>query len=265
MTVPGRKLDDRDGISIRRVTPDYHQRDADSAARRPALRADGSRRRAERRHHQRVRGEEVLPRRETRSGRSVKSTTRTRRSSASSATSTRPASRPRRVTEVYVPMAQAARPVWRTRHPHTGDPYHVLPASGRRCSQVLPDVPLRNVRTMEEMFAADGAAAAQHAAARPVRPARPRDLRGRHLRRDGLRRRRSARARSACAWRSAPPRSRVVGMVMRHACAAGRIGLVIGGAAPGISAGSEDVPVPAGRHRPARVRGGDRVAGRWRR
>ena len=61
MTVPGRKVDDPNGISIRRVTPDYHR------ALRIPLKADGcSKRRtggvAKRRPHQRARREEILPR-----------------------------------------------------------------------------------------------------------------------------------------------------------------------------------------------------------
>ena len=57
------------------------------------------------------------------------------------------------VTEAYVPMAQSRVPgaelVVRT----SGNPYDVLPAVKAAVFAVLPDVPLRNVRTMEELVA----------------------------------------------------------------------------------------------------------------
>ena len=89
--------------------------------------------------------------------------------------------------EVYVPMAQypgsAAELVIKT----AGDPYAVLPATKAAVLAVLPDVPLRNVRTMEELIVATSrAAAAQHAAVGTLRAPRARDLRGRHLRRRRL-------------------------------------------------------------------------------
>ena len=56
-------------------------------------------------------------------------------------------------TEAYVPMAQlrvlSGELVIRT----SGDPYDVLPAVRSAVLDVLPDVPLRNVRTMEEVMA----------------------------------------------------------------------------------------------------------------
>jgi putative ABC transport system permease protein len=55
--------------------------------------------------------------------------------------------------EVYMPMSQypgsAAELVIRT----AGDPYTVLPATKAAVLAVLPDVPLRNVRTMDELMA----------------------------------------------------------------------------------------------------------------
>jgi putative ABC transport system permease protein len=55
--------------------------------------------------------------------------------------------------EAYMPMAQGrvsgAEMLVRT----SGDPYDVLPAVKTAVFEVLPDVPLRNVRTMEEMIA----------------------------------------------------------------------------------------------------------------
>jgi putative ABC transport system permease protein len=57
------------------------------------------------------------------------------------------------LTEAYVPMAQASvyggHLVIRT----SGRPYDVLPAVKSAVYAVLPDVPLRNVRTMEELIA----------------------------------------------------------------------------------------------------------------
>jgi putative ABC transport system permease protein len=57
------------------------------------------------------------------------------------------------MTEVYTPMSQGtsrfAELVIRT----TGDPYGVLPSVKSAVLGVLPDVPLRNVRTMEEVIA----------------------------------------------------------------------------------------------------------------
>ena len=56
-------------------------------------------------------------------------------------------------TEAYIPIAQNrvlfAELVIKT----TGDPYQVLPAVRAAVLSVLPDVPLRNVRTMEEVLA----------------------------------------------------------------------------------------------------------------
>ena len=56
------------------------------------------------------------------------------------------------ITEVYVPMGQlrvlSGELVIRT----SGNPYDVLPAVKSAVLQALPDVPLRNVRTMEEVY-----------------------------------------------------------------------------------------------------------------
>ena len=56
--------------------------------------------------------------------------------------------------DAYVPMAQTAGRFPGDLVVHTsGDPYAVLPAVKSAVFAVLPDVPLRNVRTMEELFA----------------------------------------------------------------------------------------------------------------
>jgi putative ABC transport system permease protein len=57
------------------------------------------------------------------------------------------------ITEAYVPMAQSAGPFGDVIIRTSGDPYAVLPAVKSAVFAVLPDVPLRNVRTMEELIA----------------------------------------------------------------------------------------------------------------
>ncbi len=55
--------------------------------------------------------------------------------------------------EIYLPMAQTGRGAGELIIRTTGDPYAVLPAVKSAVAQVLPDVPLRNVRTMDEVLA----------------------------------------------------------------------------------------------------------------
>jgi putative ABC transport system permease protein len=55
--------------------------------------------------------------------------------------------------EVYVPLAQGSNPAGELVIQTSGDPYAVLPAVKAAVLAVLPDVPLRNVRTMEELLA----------------------------------------------------------------------------------------------------------------
>ncbi|MGH9372714.1 MAG: FtsX-like permease family protein [Vicinamibacterales bacterium] len=55
--------------------------------------------------------------------------------------------------EVYVPMAQGSNPAGELVIQTSGDPYAVLPAVKAAVLAVLPDVPLRDVRTMEELLA----------------------------------------------------------------------------------------------------------------
>ena len=55
--------------------------------------------------------------------------------------------------EIYLPMAQTGRGSGELIIRTGGDPYTVLPAVRAAVAQVLPDVPLRNVRTMEEVLA----------------------------------------------------------------------------------------------------------------
>jgi putative ABC transport system permease protein len=57
------------------------------------------------------------------------------------------------LTEAYVPMAQARVVGGELAIRTSGNPYDVLPAVRTVVFTVLPDVPLRNVRTMEELIA----------------------------------------------------------------------------------------------------------------
>ena len=55
--------------------------------------------------------------------------------------------------EAYVPFAQRSRPTGELAIRTTGDPHAIVAAVKAAVHDVLPDVPLRNVRTMEEMMA----------------------------------------------------------------------------------------------------------------
>ncbi len=57
------------------------------------------------------------------------------------------------LAEVYVPLAQGSRGAGELVIRTSGDPYAVLPAVTSTVAQVLPDVPLRNVRSLEDVFA----------------------------------------------------------------------------------------------------------------
>jgi putative ABC transport system permease protein len=57
------------------------------------------------------------------------------------------------IAEAYVPMAQARVSVGELVIRTSGNPYDTLPLVKAAVSSVLPDVPLRNVRTMEELIA----------------------------------------------------------------------------------------------------------------
>jgi len=54
--------------------------------------------------------------------------------------------------EIYLPLAQGGRSAGELLVRTAGDPYAVLPAVKAAALQVLPDVPLRNVRTMDEVI-----------------------------------------------------------------------------------------------------------------
>jgi len=55
--------------------------------------------------------------------------------------------------EIYLPLAQAGQGLGELLIRTTGSPYEVLPIVKTAMSQVFPDVPLRNVRTMDELMA----------------------------------------------------------------------------------------------------------------
>ena len=150
--VAGRTLETDEGISIRRVTPDYHR-----ALRIPLLRgrlfADTDRKGAA----------EVVIINESAAkkyfpaedpvGRvvNISSTDRTIVGVVGDVHQTSLETDPR--TEAYVPVTQqrttAGELIIRT----SGNPYDVLPAVKSAVLSVLPDVPLRDIRTMEELFA----------------------------------------------------------------------------------------------------------------
>ena len=54
--------------------------------------------------------------------------------------------------EIYLALAQSGRGAGELVIRTSGDPYAVLPAVKAAVAQVLPDVPLRNVRTMDEVL-----------------------------------------------------------------------------------------------------------------
>jgi predicted permease len=152
MTVPGRKVDDPTGISVRRVTPDYHR----------ALRIPLKRGRlfteADRTGSAEVvilselaakvyfPGEDPI-------GRTVNSQggDRTVVGVVGDVHQTSLETPP--ITEFYVPIAQRPVPFAELVIRTSVNPYQVLPAVKAAVLGVLPDVPLRNVRTLEEVLA----------------------------------------------------------------------------------------------------------------
>lgn len=152
LTVPGRKIENDDGISIRRVTPEYHR------ALRIPLRNGRLFEAADRQGAALVliinesAAKKYFPG-ENPVGRTANINDQDRLIVGvvgdvyQSSLETEPRA------EAYVPMAQLdtafAELIVRTH----GDPYSVLPAVKSASLAVLPDVPLRNVRTMEEVIA----------------------------------------------------------------------------------------------------------------
>jgi putative ABC transport system permease protein len=151
ITVPGKKIENDDGISIRRVTPDYHK------ALRIPLRSGRFFESTDRKGGVNVviindsAAKKYFPG-ENPVGRSVNINheDRTIVGIVGDVYQSSLETEPR--TEAYVPMAQlhvsSGELVIRT----SDNPYDVLPAVKSAVLTVLPDVPLRNVRTMEEVM-----------------------------------------------------------------------------------------------------------------
>jgi putative ABC transport system permease protein len=153
MRVPGVKVDDNDdGISIRRVTPRYHEAlriplrsgryfsDLDRAGAPKVVIINES---AQKKY---FKGESAVGR-TVLFGNDEWTVVGVVGDVYQSSLETEP------ITEAYTPMLQSratfAELVIRT----AGDPYDVVPAVKSTVLQVLPDVPLRNVRSMEEIIA----------------------------------------------------------------------------------------------------------------
>ena len=189
MTVPGRKVDDPTGISIRRVTPDYHR------VLRIPLKAGRLFEPTDRTGSPNVAliselaAKKYFPG-ENAVGQTVKvnDTDRTVVGVVGDVYQVSLETAP--ITEVYVPIAQH-RVLSGELVIHTnGNPYDVLPAVKSAVLQALPDVPIRNVRTLEEVFE-------RRVAQRRLNMLLlglfgvtwPRHIRRWHLWRDGIRRR----------------------------------------------------------------------------
>ena len=151
ITIPGKTFEDNEGISIRRVTPEYHR------ALRIPLRSGRYFEATDRQGSGNVliineaaarkyfAGENPL-------GRSVtlQNAERTIVGVVGDIYQTSLETEP--VTEAYMPMAQARTPFTELIVRTSGDPYVALPAVKAIVLQVLPEVPLRNIRTIEEVI-----------------------------------------------------------------------------------------------------------------
>ena len=151
ITIPGKTFEDNGGISIRRVTPEYHK------ALRIPLRSGRYFEATDRQGSGNVliineaaakkyfAGENPL-------GRSVtlQNAERTIVGVVGDIYQTSLETEP--VTEAYLPMAQARTPFTELIVRTSGDPYLALPAVKGIVLQLLPEVPLRNIRTMEEVI-----------------------------------------------------------------------------------------------------------------
>ena len=152
VTVPGIEFANRqDGnVSVRRVTPDYHKamgialrhgryfERTDGASAQPVIILNESAARVL------FRGKPALGQAVSYNG------TRTVVGVVGDIHQTSLETNP--VTEVYVPMAQINTTFSELVIKTQGDPYRVLPGVRAAVLASLPDVPLRNVRTMEEVF-----------------------------------------------------------------------------------------------------------------
>ncbi len=152
MKVPGRTLDDDEGISVRRVTPDYHK------ALRIPLKAGRLFTPADRKGAANVviineaAAKKYFPG-ENAVGRTVNinKEDRTIVGVVGDVHQTSIEIEPR--TEAYVPVAQGKTLFGELVIHTSGDPYAVLPQVKSIVLSVMPAVPLRNVKTMEEVLA----------------------------------------------------------------------------------------------------------------
>jgi len=151
VTVPGIELGNRDGnVSVRRVTPDYHTamgiglragryfERTDGTSAQPVIILNESAARVL------FKGKPALGQTVNYNG------ARTVVGIVGDVHQTSLETNP--VTEVYVPMAQISTTFSELVIKTQGDPYRVLPGVRAAVLASLPDVPLRNVRTMEEVF-----------------------------------------------------------------------------------------------------------------
>ena len=152
LKIPGRTLEGDQGISIRRVTPDYHKtlripleagRLFSAADRKGAANVIIINESAAKQYFP---GESAVGRSMT-----INSEDRTIVGVVGDVHQTSLEIEPR--TEAYVPIAQVKAPFGELLIHTSGEPYAVLPQVKSIVLNVLPDVPLRNVRTMEEVLA----------------------------------------------------------------------------------------------------------------
>jgi putative ABC transport system permease protein len=153
LTIPGRKLEGRDaGISIRRVTPDYHRalgiplrqgRYFEPADRKGAAMVMIINESAAKKYFP---NESAIGKRAT-----INSSERTIVGVVGDVYQSSLETEPR--TEAYTPVAQDRIIFSELVVKTAADPYEVLPAVRSAALSVLPDIPLRNIRTMEEVIA----------------------------------------------------------------------------------------------------------------
>ena len=151
MTVPGRTVEDPDGISIRRVTPRYHRAMGIPLVRgrffEPTDRAGGP--------NVAIISELAATRyfpAEDPIGKvvQIRKVDRTVVGVVGDVHQVSLESAP--ITEVYLPVSQAITTFGELVIRTSGNPYDVLPAVKAAALQVFPDVPVRSVRTMEELY-----------------------------------------------------------------------------------------------------------------
>ena len=151
ISIPGKVVQDDKGISIRRVTPEYHKalriplrsgRLFDATDRQGAAKVVIINESAAKKYFD---GEDPIGRSAT-----INDEERTIVGVVGDVYQSSLETEPR--TEAYVPVAQLRSSFGELVIRTSGNPYEVLPAVKSAVLAVLPDVPLRNVRTMEELI-----------------------------------------------------------------------------------------------------------------